>query len=680
MGTGVRSWGLCVFLVVLLVVSLSTYAGAAEISFYLDHTTYSENNGRTTYCYVLEVSDPGILTVGSSFLHVTGMDGVLSQGDALLWRNAGITRTSASWVYDYRARSYRTRFAYFDVIADSSVTEPGPVDYEVDASEGKVGTVQGPVAKTSPELYPVSGTTYVDLDGDGEFSEGDQVLSGVTVELAGTPTGGGSHSDADVTNSGFTDENGNYLANCRFREVPPGGYEVSAPASVTGPDGQKLVLVTAAGLAFDIIDAPVDGLDFGYVPEPTYTVSGTVFIDYNRDGLYDDTTEDRLADVTVQLLDDSGEVIAEATSSADPILGDGGEYLGNYLFEGVAVGTYTVHAPIIAGELDELEITTVPDKAATVIDAPATGIDFGYVDPDYELPAEADVLAYVFFDVNRNGEFDDFEMGFEDVGVTLSDSGDTTLLQTDAAGLADFGSREGGDYSIAVTDGGGYGLLEYWETTTPASYDFTIDADTESPLVFYFGYYPEPCEIVKAMHKCEITGDNHTIGFWKHNVRRALADCSKGVQVPKADLLEYLAAVEALDADAGYWDEPFDLGGNPLWKALWYLHPSLSDNCPLQKLDRQLLAAELNVVSGYSSSMPQLEAAMLWWAEYVHNEDQGQAGSMAWFLDQWNNLGNMSCGGGCSPGYGDDDDGRRGGGRDGHNRRGGGRHGHRPRR
>jgi len=612
-------------LVVFLVIGCIASA-FGESDLYLAKTTYSAGNGRITYSYVLDVSDPGALVAGVSRMHMTGMAGVLAQGDALSWRNAGVTATSAQWLYEMAGPF--TRFAYFDIIADGDVSEPGPVSYDV---EGEGGTAEGPVAKSTPTTYEVSGTTFADSDDNGVYDSGDDdALVGVTVELLDSE----GSVVATTTSNGAIYDGDEYLGNYRFDDVAPGDYTVRAPGTVAGPDGE-LTANTPSEQAVSVVDASVSGVDFGYTPEPEYTVSGTVFIDWNRNGVYQPPDEDRLADVEVELLNDAGQVLATATSIADPILSGGGQYVGNYLFEDVPAGSYTVRAPLAVGNVDQLEITTAPEVAVVVADAPFTGVDFGYVDPNYQGPIDVEVLAYVFFDVNRNGQFDAFELSLEEVGVTLTGGPSVVTLQTDGDGLADFGTHDEGDYSIAVTDGGGYGLLEYWTATTADSYDFAIDADTESPLVFYFGYYPDICAIVTAIGHCEITGTNNTIGFWKDNAKLAMQGRTKGAQVTSEALLQYLAAVEAL----GPYEEPFDLGDNTLWKAFWYLHPGLSGNSPLEKLDRHLLAAELNWVSGYSSSMPKLERVVLWWAEYVRNEDQGLAGRMAWFLDVWNNLG-----------------------------------------
>ncbi|MFW6155823.1 MAG: MSCRAMM family protein [Armatimonadota bacterium] len=638
MGVLSKSWWACIFVLALLLLAPVTSA-AAEITFYFSHTTYSDTNDQTTYSYVLEVSDNSILEVDVSELTLSGMDGVLSQGDALMWRNAGYDDTSATWVFANDTQPWRTKYAYFDVVADSSLTEPGIIDYAVDAQEGRVGTVEGPVAISPRVVYPVSGTVYLDNDRSGGLYDpgSDEVLDGVAVTLLDSS---GNTVATTTSNLGITDDGEQYIGNYRFGTVPPGEYTVVVAETATGPAGEVLP-TTATEQAVTVVDAPVREVDFGYAPEQLFTISGTTFIDYNRDGVWDQPDEEPLSDVGVlQLVDDGGNVVAETFSAASPITGESGEYLGNYIFTDVPAGSYTVVAPETAGELGTLEITGVSEKPADVADAVVTGVDFGYLDPGYTQPAIVDVQGYVFFDFNRNGQMDDFELAFEGVGVTLSGDADQTEI-TDADGLAAFGEHSNGDYTMAVTDGGVYGLLQYWETTTAASYDFTIDADTESPVVRYFGYYPDVCKIIDGIRNCEITGDNHTIGFWKHNVVRAILRWSHGVQVTREDLLGYLSDVE----DLGPYDDPFDLGDSPLRRALWYLHPAFSGNRPLQKLDRQLLAGELNWVSDFNSSMPEMERAILWYAEWVRNHDQDEAGAVASLLDVWNNLGNADCDG-----------------------------------
>ncbi|MGD9496885.1 MAG: collagen binding domain-containing protein [Armatimonadota bacterium] len=621
-------------LLVACAVSASYAAGVEPVQIQLSLARTTASDGRITFSYVLEVSDNSILHVGESMLWMRDMGGVIAQGDALMWRNQGITSTTATWRYDIQASIYRTRFAYFDVVADTSVSDIGTVEYELQGDQGRVGTVTGPIPKSPSPSYAISGTVFGDEDNNGTYSSGDTVLPDVTIELLNS---------ADVviaqavTNLGIRDDNGVWLGNYRFSGLSPGDYRVRAPATISTPGGQ-MTIYTPQKRDVTITDASVTGVDFGYVYGYGTLVGGTVFLDANRNGVFEADSETRLADIEIELVNAAGEVIATTTSLAEPVVAEDGVELGSFIFEGVASGEYTVRAPATVGSVGQLQITVPSELPVAVNSALVTGVDFGYSEYGYSAPASVDVWAYVFFDANGNGQFDGFEMALEGVDVTLSGGTLPATVPTDSGGLADFGLQGEGQYTATITDDGAWGLFEYWTATTDESCDLTITSDTQGPLVCYFGYRPDPDKIGPDLGDGDITGLNRTIGFWKHNVACAMRRKAKGAQVTAAALIGYLAAVEAL----GACDEPFDLGSNKLAGALWYLHPPLSGNGPLARLDRQLLAAELNWVSGNTSSMPELERAILWWAEYVRNEDPEMAGELASLLDLWNNLGDAS--------------------------------------
>ncbi len=615
-----------------------TFIGSAQVSL-----------TRTAYHYELSVSDPAILHQDQSGLVLRDMAGVVAQGDAYGWSNGGITSTTSSYLYtgiditddgiDDNADSVGvTNFATFDVIVTTEGTTIGEIEYEVEADEGKVDTVPGPVATDPPELYDISGTVYLDNDESGGLYDNttDDILTGVAVELRDAS---GNVLRTTLSNHRITNGSNEFIGNYNFADIEPGDYTVVVPDQVTGADGE-LIPTTVTEQSVSLVDSTVREVDFGYAPEPLYTISGTTFVDYDRDGVWDQPDEEALEDVgLIQLVDGGGNVVADTFSTFQAIEDGDGTYLGNYIFTDVPAGSYTVVAPETAGELGTLEITGVSERSADVVGTRITGIDFGYLNPDYNAPADVKVEAYVFFDYDQDGEMDEFEMPFDGITVTLSGDADQTEI-TDGDGFVDFGQQANGDYTMAVTDGGAYGLLQYWNTTTADSYSFTIDSDTESPVVRYFGYYPDPDPVIEDMHNCEITGDNHTIGFWMHNVTFAIHGRSHGVQVPRDELLGYLDEVESY----GAYDDPFVLSPRQLQTALWYLHPGLSGNSPVQKLERQLLAAELNQVSGFNSSMPELEEAILFYAEWVSNQDNVEvAGSLASFIDAWNNLGNIDC-------------------------------------
>ena len=345
MDTHVRGGWVVVLLAALILVATVIPATAEfEASLRLVKTTYSTSTNRVTYSYELVVSDPDARVAGETMLYMRDMGGVLSQGDALFWRNAGFTTATARWLFNQENPFPVSR--YFDIIADASTTKTDLVNYEFDGAQSDSDTVLGPV------------------------------------------------------------------------------------------------------------------------PLQTYTVSGTVFVDANSDGEWASDTEDRLDEVAVNLVDGLGTVVATSTSSLTPIM-NGGSYVGNYVFEDVVAGRYTVVAPATAGASDALAITTAAEQTVHVVDASVTGVDFGYCDP--ASTGTAPIQAYVYFDVNHNGVMDDQDMRLPGVSVTLRPaSGGEVTLQTDGDGFADFGNWDYGYYWIGLTDGG-YGPVSYTHLTLPTN-------------------------------------------------------------------------------------------------------------------------------------------------------------------------------------------------------------------
>ncbi len=92
-------------------------------------------------------------------------------------------------------------------------------------------------------------------------------------------------------------------------------------------------------------------VDFGFVPVPTYSVGNLLWEDYDNDGIADDG-EPGIAGVLVFLVDNNGEVIAELLTDED----------GNYRFDDVAAGDYTIVIP--ENQAPVLDVTLVPTPQA----------------------------------------------------------------------------------------------------------------------------------------------------------------------------------------------------------------------------------------------------------------------------------------------------------------------------
>ena len=113
-------------------------------------------------------------------------------------------------------------------------------------------------------------------------------------------------------------------------------------------------------------------IDFGFAPIPTYQLGNLIWEDYDNDGIAE-VGEPGLVDVLVQLLDESGEVIAETTTDLE----------GHYLFTNLPAGEYRVRVP--GEQAHELPEPQLPNPDALVGLKPASPAT---ADPDN--PADAD--------------------------------------------------------------------------------------------------------------------------------------------------------------------------------------------------------------------------------------------------------------------------------------------------
>jgi hypothetical protein len=162
----------------------------------------------------------------------------------------------------------------------------------------------------------LTGLVWEDADADGVRDPGEKGLAGVIVEVTWVGPGG----TAIFTMTTGTDGTwalsgipaGDYTAAVRLDTVPP-GYGPSTPVTVS-------VSVPTSGSGFASHGVTADA-----------SIGSIVWIDSDLDGV-PDPDESGLAGAIVELVDESGQVVATTTTDAD----------GSYIFAGVAPGTYTV--------------------------------------------------------------------------------------------------------------------------------------------------------------------------------------------------------------------------------------------------------------------------------------------------------------------------------------------------
>ena len=367
----------------------------------------------------------------------------------------------------------------FDVVIAGAEVINDTFGYnEAPALEGLVGTtLKDPVPNIDQQLdvvpigpgddennpnydfgYIVPGSlgdrVWFDVDGDGTDNGGSESgIAGVTVTLMNAATG-----QMETTT---TDGNGFYS----FDGLRPTGsglpgdvYVVTVddstlPAGLTvrtfDLDGTGTADTADAGLgtqAPGIAEDRVD-VDFGY--QGNGSIGDRVWED--ADGDQDQAGEIGINGVTVELLDSTGTVIATDLTSGD----------GNYLFDGLLPGDYTVRVvpPVNFSQTFDLDLTL--DNQATVtlgLDENRTDVDFGY----QQAVVSGSIGDRVWLDADEDGVQDGVdngdprEDGINGVTVQLFDAGgilvDTQVTSTVGSldGYYLFEQVPAGEYTVVV--------------------------------------------------------------------------------------------------------------------------------------------------------------------------------------------------------------------------------------
>ncbi len=198
----------------------------------------------------------------------------------------------------------------------------------------------------------ISGSVVEDANRDNALDEGDTPLDGIRVILL--------DADENVVDSTTSDENGNY----EFENLPPGDYiitldEDTIPENLVPSfdrddtaDNRTAVPLTAG--------EAVDDANFGLASIGA-ALGDMVFLDLNEDGVMDDG-EPGVANITVELLDEDGEVVEETTT----------DNLGKYEFTDLAPATYRVRFSLPDGNFFSPQDQGADDALDSDVD-PTTG-------------------------------------------------------------------------------------------------------------------------------------------------------------------------------------------------------------------------------------------------------------------------------------------------------------------
>ncbi|SEN16681.1 conserved repeat domain-containing protein [Luteibacter sp. UNCMF331Sha3.1] len=303
-------------------------------------------------------------------------------------------------------------------------------------------------------LSGIDGTVYRDLNNDGLIAgAGETGIPGVSVTLTGTDDRGQAVNVTTVTTAA-----GKYA----FDGLRPGTYTVTEtqPAGFLGGKATPGTGATTAGTA-DANGDVVAGItlavgqrgtayNFGELP-PT-GLSGSVFIDANRNGVHDGAETAGVAGVTITLTgtDDLGAAVSLTTTT---------DAAGGYQFANLRPGTYAIVETQPAQWTDGAEAVGKVGGAtrgtlvgndhigsiALAAGESGAGYDFGELGQG--------LMGFVYVDANENGVRDSGEAGIAGVTVTVTNTagGASETAVTDASGAYAFSNLPAGTYRIAET-------------------------------------------------------------------------------------------------------------------------------------------------------------------------------------------------------------------------------------
>lgn len=352
----------------------------------------------------------------------------------------------------------------------------------------------------------IMGTVWLDIDGDGVEDIGEPGIADVTVYLCGYINDPGppiiEQTLCDAMNAvatTVTDANGDY----NFPELAAGSYQ-TAVEQTEKDTGNELEDLTEApgnngGLSGEIVlpEGGVGEADFGYVPETdgggieTAAVDGTVFADYDEDGIQD-PGEVGIPGITVYLEDGVCTVAVNCPSvmtQAD----------GSYLFSDIQFsGSQITGGREFFVTVDQSDpeliafcspqtvvdyttsdcatnnpiLTSVSSTPFTLFPGDIIGdVDFGF-DPDSGATGVNNTLSdRIWYDSNADGDQDAGEPGIAGVTVNLlDDNGDVIATAiTDSNGDFTFtgisDETDTADFTYAISDNMGV-LNALTETTS----------------------------------------------------------------------------------------------------------------------------------------------------------------------------------------------------------------------
>ncbi|MGB5177060.1 MAG: SdrD B-like domain-containing protein, partial [Thermoanaerobaculia bacterium] len=262
------------------------------------------------------------------------------------------------------------------VSVSGGVSTPADVDFGF-APSGGTGTIGDFV--------------WHDADGDGVQDPGESGIQGVTLELWLDVNGDGVITPGldNLVRNAVTDQNGEY----QFSSLPDEDYVVrvtdtagvvSAFVQTGDPDEAGTCTVCDGQGVLSLAGGSGDfGQDFGYAAPAgqAYVISGTVFDDESRDGIFDDPAESGVEAALVMLFNDlNGDGVLDPD---EPLIGSTvTDADGNYSLADLPPGDYLVavdtSGTTVDGYLQSTQTATAGLQPVEITTANVADQDFGF--------------------------------------------------------------------------------------------------------------------------------------------------------------------------------------------------------------------------------------------------------------------------------------------------------------
>ncbi len=373
---------------------------------------------------------------------------------------------------------------FLDVGAHAG-SEGGEVTEDASGNSNVISEIEIPLGGTEAtgydfkEVRPASihGNVWHDENNDGVFDANEQGIADVLIQVTRVGAKDG------VTNDPFadmepvfttTDENGAYWVD----SLPPGIYEVveinnyppgqdPLASFVDGKDSTGTVDGVVNGVRsndrFTQIELCADdhGQEYNFGELQHASISGYVSVDTPGQAKLspDDPNFEPIAGVTIQLFDQSNELVAETVTDAN----------GKYEFDTLAPGTYSVvevqpnafsDGGDVLGTIDGQTVGTSSNDRfdGITLNSGDEAVNYNFCEHDL-----ASIKGTVYHDRNNNGVQDEGEEGIAGVVIELFDV-DGNLVQT---AITD----ENGEYCFEDLPPGEYKLREQ----QPDGFDDGID-------------------------------------------------------------------------------------------------------------------------------------------------------------------------------------------------------------